>query len=151
MMPLSNIAALELGIPPLLVQHILQHQGDGSGIDVPSLNRRWSAMEEVGVTTCLIVKQLAEGQSSIRRLPSPGLYSLGPDGLHCGSEALHVADLLHQPGRALWSPETQGGSIQPQDILGRLLVRDQITDGPVLNAKGQAWVKAIRGAIVYGE
>ena len=147
-MPLSNVAALELGIPPLIVQHLLQYQGNGSTIDVGSLNRRWSALEEVGVTSCLVVKQLDQRPSSFRSWPQPGLYSLDGHGLRYRQASTSVADLLNQPGQAIWIPETMGYSIQPQDVLGRLLVRDRVTEGYALNAKGKAWVQAIRDAFL---
>jgi hypothetical protein len=67
------------------------------------------------------------------------------------SHSIDALPLLSLPGRALWIPETPGGTLQPQDILGRLLVRGRVTDGNALNGPGHAWIAALRAAFVYGD
>jgi hypothetical protein len=151
MIPLSNLAAHELGVPPLLLQHLLQFQGGGASIDVDGLNRRWSGGDGVGVSSCLIIKQLGSGPAFLRHWPRPGLYALDSGSVRCLSHSIDALPLLSLPGRALWIPETPGGTLQPQDILGRLLVRGRVTDGNALNGPGHAWIAALRAAFVYGD
>jgi hypothetical protein len=150
MMPLSNVAAFELGLPPLIAQHIAQYEGEGARLDVEDLNRRWSDPQDVGLTTCLILKQLDHLPASLRSFPQKGLYSLDGGGLRQLRDSIAVRDVMDHPGFGLWVPETTGHQIQCQDVLGRLLVRDHLTDGNRLNPRGKAWIQAFREAMIYG-
>lgn len=149
MMPLSNIAAMELGLPPLIAQHLMQYEGKGKGIDVDALNHRWSATEGVGVTSCLIIKQLDHCPSMISCVPKCGIYTLNGNGLQHCLDSIDVKDLLGQSGCALWIPETGAAQVQPQDVLGRLLVRERVTDGNQLNPRGKDWIRGMRELFVY--
>jgi hypothetical protein len=142
--PLTSQAALDRGLPPLVLYHLAEWLGiDWSG-DVDEFNDAWLAPDRAGWGQ-LILDHIGSSPAVVTAVPPSGIWRLDADGDVSFVRPAWSHRAVADESEALFVRTTDAGAvIEPGCCCGRLATRGRVlTKDGRLNPRANAWVRGL--------
>ena len=144
---MTNLAAFAHADAPLFLFHLLEWADVDFELDVPEINGRWAAAENIDRWGQLVMKHTQDTVELITAAPRTGVWRMGDDGVPVFDHLQTHRRTVDNENEAFFLRIAKEGDYFYEGAdLGIVLTPGRLmTDEHTLNDRARAWVEGMRG------
>jgi hypothetical protein len=148
--PLTSLAALDRGLPPLVLYHLAEWLGIDVPVEVNAFNSAWLEPGASAGWGQLILCHRGPAPAAVTAAPRSGIWRLGEDGTVSFARPGWSHQALTSESEALFLRTADAGRVaHPGACCGRLATRGRVlTPDGQLTPRAKAWVSGFRKRFV---